>query len=79
MADPELYRNKAEVEEWKTRDPIAALAARLRERGLLTDADFAAVAEAVEAEISAAVACAEAGTSEPVEDLTKDVYTPCRA
>jgi pyruvate dehydrogenase E1 component alpha subunit len=79
MADPELYRSKAEVEEWRTHDPIAALAARLRERALLTDADFATIADAVEGEIAAAVACAEAGPWEPVEDLTKDVYTPCPA
>ena len=28
MYDPELYRDKAEVERWKERDPIAALRAR---------------------------------------------------
>jgi pyruvate dehydrogenase E1 component alpha subunit len=78
MADPELYRSKAEVEEWKTRDPIAALAAALRAGGLLTDSDFATIAAAVEDEIATAVAAAEAGPWEPVEDLAKDVYTPCR-
>jgi pyruvate dehydrogenase E1 component alpha subunit len=76
MADPELYRSKEEVEAWKARDPIAAFAARLRERALLTDQDFAAVADAVTAEIDAAVAFAEAGPWEPVEDLGRDVYTP---
>ena len=74
-ADPELYRGKDEVEQWKARDPIALFTARLREGGFLTDADLAAVEASVAAEIDAAVAVAEAGPWEPVEDLTKDVYT----
>jgi pyruvate dehydrogenase E1 component alpha subunit len=75
MADPELYRSREEVEGWKARDPIAAFSAHLRELRLLTDQDFAAIAAAVAAEIDAAVAFAEAGPWEPVEDLTRDVYT----
>jgi pyruvate dehydrogenase E1 component alpha subunit len=76
MADPELYRPREEVEEWKTRDPIAGLAARLRGRGLLADGDLAALEASVAAEVDEAVAFAEAGPWEPVEDLTRDVYTP---
>jgi TPP-dependent pyruvate/acetoin dehydrogenase alpha subunit len=76
MADPELYRRKEEVELWKQRDPIATFVARLREGALLTDADLAAVAAEVEAEVDASVAFAESAPWEPVEDLTKDVYTP---
>ena len=38
MYDPELYRSKAEVEEWKKRDPIELLSLRLREHGQLDDA-----------------------------------------
>ena len=34
MADPEEYRSKEEVEEWRGRDPIQAFAARLTDRGL---------------------------------------------
>jgi pyruvate dehydrogenase E1 component subunit alpha len=76
MADPELYRSKEEVEQWKQRDPIAAFVAKLREQTLLADPDLAAMAAAVEAEITGAVAFAEAAPREPVGDLTKDVYTP---
>jgi pyruvate dehydrogenase E1 component alpha subunit len=75
MADPELYRTKEEVEQWKHRDPIATFVARLREMALLTDADLAAMAAAVESEIDGAVAVAEAAPWEPVADLTRDVYT----
>jgi pyruvate dehydrogenase E1 component alpha subunit len=76
MYDPELYRNKDEVAQWKKRDPIVTYEARLRQWGLLTDAEKAQIEAAVDAEIAEAVAFAEAGPWEPVEDLTKDVYTP---
>ena len=75
-ADPELYRTKEEVEQWKTRDPIALFATSLREWGLLSDADLTAIEAAVGREIEAAVAVAEAGPWEPVEDLLRDVSTP---
>lgn len=54
----------------------ALLAARLREEGLLTEADLGAMEAEVAAEIDEAVRFAEAGPWEPVEDLAKDVYTP---
>ena len=76
MADPDLYRTKEEIEGWKQRDPIALFTARLRQWGLLSDADPAAIEASVAGEVEAAVAEAEAGPWEPVEDLTRDVYTP---
>jgi pyruvate dehydrogenase E1 component alpha subunit len=76
MADPELYRSRQEVEAWRARDPIAAFAARLRAEGRLGDADVAALEADVAAEVAGAVAFAEAGPWEPVEDLTRDVHTP---
>lgn len=75
MFDPELYRAKAEVEEWKQRDPIAALTARLRGTGLVDDAALAALERDAQAEIDDAVAFAEAGSWEPVADLTRFVYS----
>jgi TPP-dependent pyruvate/acetoin dehydrogenase alpha subunit len=75
MFDPELYREKAEVEEWKQRDPIDGFAGRLRARGELDDAVLAGLEDEVAAEIAGAVDFAEAGTWEPVEDLTRFVYS----
>jgi TPP-dependent pyruvate/acetoin dehydrogenase alpha subunit len=72
MFDAELYREKAEVEEWKTRDPLAAL----RRHTGTGDSDFASLDAEVLSEIAAAVAFAEAGTWEPLDQLTRDVYTP---
>lgn len=74
MYDPELYRTKAEVEEWKQRDPIVTLAARLTATGLFAADERARIETAVAAEVDAAVAFAEASAWEPVADLTRDVY-----
>jgi pyruvate dehydrogenase E1 component alpha subunit len=74
MADPELYRSKAEVSEWKARDPIATFVERCRASGALRDEDVADVERTVAAELVAAVAAAEAGPAEAVADLMRDVY-----
>lgn len=78
MFDAELYRDKAEVEEWRQRCPIATFVQRLKDWGLLNDADLEQLEQQVAAEIAEAVACAEAGTWEPVEDLTRFVYSERR-
>jgi pyruvate dehydrogenase E1 component alpha subunit len=75
MFDAELYRDKSEVEEWRQRDPIRVFAARLEADGLIDPAGHATLRADVEAEIDRAVAFAEAGSWEPVEELTRDVYT----
>lgn len=75
MYDAELYRGKDEVEEWKKRCPVATFKTHLLTQGTLTEAAYAAMEKAVADELTAAIAVAEAGPWEPVEDLTKDVYT----
>lgn len=74
MFDAELYREKAEVEEWKKHGPILRFGAWLRENDILHDTEMQAIETEVAAEVDAAVAFAEAGTWEAVDDLTKDVY-----
>ncbi|MGB7542745.1 MAG: pyruvate dehydrogenase (acetyl-transferring) E1 component subunit alpha [Burkholderiales bacterium] len=76
MFDSELYRDKREVEEWKTRGPLHTFSARLKADGKLTEEAFLALDAEANAEVERAVAFAEAGTWEPVEDLARDVYTP---
>ncbi len=75
MFDAELYRSRSEVEQWKKRCPLVAFKQKVIQEGLLDEADWQRMEAGVEAEISAAVAYAEAGTWEPVEQLTRDVYT----
>jgi pyruvate dehydrogenase E1 component alpha subunit len=78
MFDAELYRDKAEVEEWRKRDPIALLRTRLQTAALLDDRAFARLDAEAQQEIARAVEFAEAGSWEPVEQLTRDVYTPAQ-
>jgi pyruvate dehydrogenase E1 component alpha subunit len=75
MFDPELYRDKQEVEDWKGRGPIASFSARLKAQGLLTEEQFLEIDAQAAAEVEDAVAFAENGTWEPVEQLTRDVTT----
>jgi pyruvate dehydrogenase E1 component subunit alpha len=75
MFDPQLYRTKEEVEEWKKRDPIATFQARMRTEGSLNDEDLDGLEHEIAAEIGHAIEFADAGTWEPVETLTKFVYS----
>ena len=76
--DAELYRTKDEVAQWKQRDPIALFQQQLRDEGFLTDADLDNMETAIATEIAEAVSFAEMGPWEPLEDLTKDLYTPSK-
>ena len=60
MSDPELYRLKEEVEEYRKRDAIEALKVHMIERGLLDEAGLEEIAERVERTVDDAVAFAEA-------------------
>jgi pyruvate dehydrogenase E1 component alpha subunit len=76
MYDAELYRSKDEVERWKERDPILLWRNKLIDEGVLDEAGLSAIESKVAKQVNDAVKFAEAGLWEPVEDLTKDVYTP---
>jgi pyruvate dehydrogenase E1 component alpha subunit len=75
MYDPERYRDKAEVEAWKERDPIHLLTTKLEEADGLGAVEIAQIETDVAAEIERAIAFAEGGTLEPIEELTRFVYS----
>ncbi len=73
MADPDLYRTKDEVEEWRrTRDPIDLFVTR---QGI-DETTLAELEAAIAAELEEAIAFAEAAPWEPVEALEEHVTTP---
>jgi pyruvate dehydrogenase E1 component alpha subunit len=74
MFDAELYRDKAEVERWKTRGPLHTFSARLKAQGELTEAQFLELDRAAMAEVEEAVQFSESAPWEPVSELLKDVY-----
>jgi TPP-dependent pyruvate/acetoin dehydrogenase alpha subunit len=67
MIDPELYRDKTEVERWRERDPIVTFPRQMS--GLITADDLASLEAEAAAELARACAFAEASPPEPVEDL----------
>ena len=76
LYDPELYRDKSEVDEWKKRDPIDLLVGQMHEAGELSDADLAALNEDLSGQIEKSITAARAAPAEPVESLTRFVYSP---
>jgi TPP-dependent pyruvate/acetoin dehydrogenase alpha subunit len=78
MFDAELYRKKAEVEEAKKRDPILLFTQYLREQKVMEDADLAEIEKDVAAVVQHAVDFAEASPWEPVEELTRFLYSERR-
>ncbi|MFE5191159.1 pyruvate dehydrogenase (acetyl-transferring) E1 component subunit alpha [Streptomyces sp. NPDC056628] len=73
MYDPDRYRDKAEVERWKSRDPITLLMDRMRESGAPVDRAFTRIEHRITAEIDHAVEAAEQAPEEPVETLLRHV------
>ncbi|MGA6205550.1 pyruvate dehydrogenase (acetyl-transferring) E1 component subunit alpha [Nocardia testacea] len=74
LYDADRYRDKAEIEQWKARDPIERLYGQLRNAGIIDDRGYAEIETEIDAEIDAAIVEAEAAPLEPVADLTRHVY-----
>lgn len=75
MFDPELYRSKSEVEEWKKRCPIANFSAQLLASGAITETHIAQFRSDIETELQAAIAFAEQSPLEPASELARFVYS----
>jgi len=73
-ADPGNYRTKEEVDEWRLRDPIGLVEARLREAGALNDADIQRLHAETHAEVDAAIRFAEESPVLPASALYEDIY-----
>jgi pyruvate dehydrogenase E1 component alpha subunit len=73
MFDAQGYRTRAEVDQWKLRDPIARLHAWMVDNRRISAGESAAIEAEIEAELDAAVAFGEAGTLEPVAELERFV------
>jgi pyruvate dehydrogenase E1 component alpha subunit len=74
MADPEQYRTKEEVAQWRARDPIPAFAERLEREGVLERSEYERIDTDAIARVDAAVDFAEASPFPAAESLYDDVY-----
>jgi pyruvate dehydrogenase E1 component alpha subunit len=74
MSDPQKYRSKEEVEEYKQRDPIEQVLATILENEMMTEAEIEAINKKVKAQVEEAVKFAEESPWPDGMDAFKDVY-----
>jgi pyruvate dehydrogenase E1 component alpha subunit len=74
MADPEEYRTKEQVAEWRERDPIATFGRRLVDEGALGEEDVEELDRQAVAWVDEAVAFADASPHPEPESLYDDIY-----
>jgi pyruvate dehydrogenase E1 component alpha subunit len=74
MADPEEYRSKEEVQEWRKRDPILAFGKRLKDDDIVSGDDLEAMdKEAIET-VDEAVRFADESPFPELASLYDDIY-----
>jgi pyruvate dehydrogenase E1 component alpha subunit len=73
MFDTELYRDRAEVEEWRSRGPLITFTNRMKALALMTEEDYLRLRDAADAEVEAAVRFAAESPWEDVGDLERFV------
>ncbi len=73
-ADPEVYREKGEVEEWRKKDPVSTFAQRLVAEGVLSEDDVKRIRQHAEERVMEAVAFADASPEPPLESLYEKLY-----
>ena len=74
MADPEEYRTKDQVAEWRKRDPITSFADQLVQAGALGQGDPERMDEATVRRVDDAVAFADKAPFPAPESLYDDIY-----
>lgn len=75
MADPELYRERDEVEEWKRRDPLRIFQERLIQSGVATKSDIERIHQEVEQTVEEAARFADESPEPSLDTLFDGVYT----
>jgi len=73
-ADPEVYREKSEVQEWQQKDPIETFNSRLVAEGVVEEGYLGTVREQVEKQVMEAVAFADASPEPPLDSLYDNLY-----
>lgn len=74
MSDPQKYRTKEEVEEYKAQDPIQDVLAKIKKNKFATDAEIKAIDDKVKAMVEESVQFAEESPYPEPHELYEDVY-----
>ena len=75
-SDKNLYRTKEEIADWRSRDPILAFEARIKEAGLATTDEIQHLRTEVMDQLRAAVQAANAAPDADPSDLLDAVFAP---
>src|SRR5204863_414681 len=73
-ANPEVYRTKEEVEEWRQKDPVKVFRDRLLADQLISEGYLEELRERLEREVIAAVEFADSSPEPPLESLYDHLY-----
>jgi pyruvate dehydrogenase E1 component alpha subunit len=74
ISDPQKYRTKEEVEEYKGKDPISALLKTVYDNNIATEAEIAQINERVDKAVEESVKFAEESPWPDDSEVLKDVY-----
>jgi pyruvate dehydrogenase E1 component alpha subunit len=74
ISDPQKYRTKEEVEEYKGKDPINALLKTMYDNKLVTEEEIKEINERVDAAVGESVKFAEESSWPTDDEVLKDVY-----
>ncbi len=74
MSDPGNYRTRAEIEQHQERDPIKLFAASLKEKGVLSEAEFQDIDTQVREQVEQSLKFAEESPLPGPEELYTDIY-----
>jgi pyruvate dehydrogenase E1 component alpha subunit len=73
-ADPEVYREKSEVEEWRAKDPVETFAARCLDAGVLGEKEIEEIRATAEETVMEAVRFADSSPEPPLDSLYDNLY-----
>jgi pyruvate dehydrogenase E1 component alpha subunit len=73
-ADPEVYREKEEVEEWRAKDPIKTFRDRLLAEDVISEEEVEELRERIEKRVTEAVEFADSSPEPPLESLYENLY-----
>ena len=74
MSDPQKYRTREEVEEWRMQDPIELVKKTMVDNKIATEDELAAIDEKIKAEVEESVRFAEESPYPDPAEAFKDVY-----
>jgi pyruvate dehydrogenase E1 component alpha subunit len=74
MSDPQKYRTKEEVAEWKQRDPVELIKDRILSQKIATEEELAAIDAKIKVQVDESVTFAEESPWPKPEEAFEDIY-----